>query len=189
MHLIGLVRAQGVWAARLHAPRRSLGAATRVPGSQQLSARHPPVRQCTGTMARCHTRARALPPRARRCLGSFVYDITDWCRCNGMLMDSAGNPVGWGRAPQLASLKLAGLVACALVCMRVRACMTARARTCHGMFAEQPARPLAIGTPPTGPHAHPLRALQAVRGRVQQTARQQQEGQLKWVGGLVAPPC
>lgn len=32
-----------------------------------------------------------------RCVGLFVYEITAWCRCNGMLVDAAGRPVGRGR--------------------------------------------------------------------------------------------
>eukprot|EP00983_Pelagomonas_calceolata_P065078 1148432-Pelagomonas_calceolata.AAC.4 len=34
-----------------------------------------------------------LKPWTQRCVGKYVYDITDWCRCGGMLSDSAGHPV------------------------------------------------------------------------------------------------
>ncbi|KAJ9521003.1 hypothetical protein QJQ45_022683, partial [Haematococcus lacustris] len=27
-----------------------------------------------------------------RCVGIYVYEVTAWCRCNGLLMDPAGNP-------------------------------------------------------------------------------------------------
>ena len=37
----------------------------------------------------------AQPTRAclLRCVGTYVYDITDWCRCGGLLQDAQGNPV------------------------------------------------------------------------------------------------
>ncbi|KAL6753807.1 hypothetical protein V8C86DRAFT_433672 [Haematococcus lacustris] len=30
--------------------------------------------------------------KAYRCVGIYVYEVTAWCRCNGLLMDPAGNP-------------------------------------------------------------------------------------------------